>query len=434
MVRGAQAAVYDEYLEDRMRVVLEALVESLLVHKPDDVEKFSMDFLVQWHKDHDPEQEEVQKLRAERDAVLRRRDAAKKELEELGMDPEVGELGEQDEDEEEAAEMEKIRSAQNRRRRSGVMSQSIDAQSLSDYQKPVFEKSEEDVVKIKTALKESKQMQVICGQLDAGPLQDVVNAFHTKEFAQGAEVIKQGDDGDCLYIMKQGSVDIFVARPGPDGEVPKGERGSKVLTLGEGGLFGELALMYSAPRAATVVAAEAVATWVLDAMDFKMLVAVSGAAQYAKYEGWLAGIDLLRPLNHIELATLADALEPEVFDPDEEIIKQGEPGDCFYILEDGSAAAFMSGDFGEKEVKAYSQVGDYFGEIALLSNAPRAASVRATGEGCSVVKLSMEDFTALLGPISEILRENIGQYPHYAEFLSEDDCQQLKQEHADENS
>jgi len=353
----------------------------------------------------------------------------------LGMGlEEVDELREQDEDEEEAAEMEKIRSAQNRRRRSGVMSQSIDSQSLSDYKKPVYEKSEEDMGKIKTALRESKQMQVICGQLDAGPLQDVVNAFYTKEFAQGAEVIKQGDDGNCLYIMKQGSVDIFVARPGPDGEAPKGERGARVLTLGEGGLFGELALMYSSPRAATVVAAEAVATWVLDAMDFKMLVAISGAAQYAKYEGWLAGVDLLKPLNHLELSTLSEALELEVFDPDEEIIRQGEPGDCFYILEDGSAAAFMGGEFGEKEVKAYSRVGDYFGEIALLSNAPRAATVRATGEGCSVRKLSMEDFTALLGPISEILRENIGQYPHYAEFLSEADCQQLKEEHADDNA
>ena len=60
---------------------------------------------------------------------------------------------------------------------------------------------------------------------------------------------------------------------------------------------------------------------------------------------------------------------------------------------------------GEKEVKQYKS-GDYFGELALLKNEPRAATVRAK----SKVKVAMIDrnsFKRLLGPLDEILKRNM---------------------------
>jgi len=136
-----------------------------------------------------------------------------------------------------------------------------------------------------------------------------------------------------------------------------------------------------------------------------------------KYEGWLSDVEILKNLNHFELAKLADALETECFDAGEDIIKQGEVGEKFYILEDGKAAAFISGGGGEKEVKKYEKQGDYFGEIALLTAEPRKATVRASGEGCSVVSLSKENFTSILGPITDILKKHVDMYPQYADFL-----------------
>merc|ERR1712187_1049012 len=135
------------------------------------------------------------------------------------------------------------------------------------------------------------------------------------------------------------------------------------------------------------------------------------------YEGWLSGVDLLKTLNHYELSTLADALQSETFKAGDAIIKQGELGDRFYILESGTAAACISGDKGEKEVKKYSKTGEYFGEVALLTKEPRKASVRATGQGCSVVSLTQTQFTNLLGPLSDVLKKEVNKYPQYADFL-----------------
>jgi len=315
-------------------------------------------------------------------------------------------------------EDEKMKAQQGRARRQGVAAERVGQDAIKDYKKPVYPKDEALVAWITQKLKEDAKMKVLFGHMDGEPLKDVVNAFYTKEIPAGTNIIKQGDNGDCLYIIKEGSVDVFVARPGPDGNIAPGDKGPKVVTLPAGALFGELALMYNAPRAATVDAGETkVSAVVLDATDFKMLLAQSSQATYAKYEGWLSEVDLLKSLNHFELSKLADCLNSECFDDGEVIIKQGDPGDKFYILEDGSAAAYITGDAGDKNVKDYLKVGDYFGEIALLNNQPRKATIKATGSGCSVVSCSKEDFDNLLGPVSEILKGQADKYPKYAEFL-----------------
>jgi len=149
-----------------------------------------------------------------------------------------------------------------------------------------------------------------------------------------------------------------------------------------------------------------------------MLLAQSSQEQYAKYEGWLHEVEILKALNHFELSKLAEALQTEQYKSGDEIIKQGDLGDRFFILEEGSAAAYITGDEGEMEVKVYDKVGDYFGEIALLTSQPRKATVRAGGlNGCKVMSLSKEHFDSLLGPISAILRMEKDAYPQYADFL-----------------
>jgi len=61
-----------------------------------------------------------------------------------------------------------------------------------------------------------------------------------------------------------------------------------------------------------------------------------------------------------------------------------------------------------KQVMSY-KVGDYFGELALLKNAPRAANVIAKGD-VKVVSMERRAFKRLLGPLEEILRRNMDKY------------------------
>merc|ERR1712032_670877 len=75
-----------------------------------------------------------------------------------------------------------------------------------------------------------------------------------------------------------------------------------------------------------------------------------------------------------ERSQLADALQVELYNEGHEIMKQGDMGDKFYIVEEGELEAKKEGAV----VMTYG-VGDYFGELALIRNQPRAATVTCKG-------------------------------------------------------
>lgn len=95
------------------------------------------------------------------------------------------------------------------------------------------------------------------------------------------------------------------------------------------------------------------------------------------------------------------------------VIKQDEPGDKFYIIEDGEAYATKVFEIGGKAetVKTYSK-GQYFGELALIKNEPRAASVIAQ-TNCKLLSLDRMSFKRLLGPLENILKRNSDSYIKY---------------------
>lgn len=118
----------------------------------------------------------------------------------------------------------------------------------------------------------------------------------------------------------------------------------------------------------------------------------------------------LESLDKWEKLTVADALQPIQYMDDEIIVEQGRPGDDFYIIEDGTAIVYQrrNEDDPQTEVSRLGP-GDYFGEIALLLDRPRAATVVAKGS-LKCVKLDRATFERLLGPCSDILKRNMEHY------------------------
>jgi cAMP-dependent protein kinase regulator len=312
---------------------------------------------------------------------------------------------------EEEREKEKIENMKNTDRRQGVSAQAMSEERMKDWIRPSYPKPQDQIERLKGIIASNAKLQVLFGHLTEGAVNDVIDAMKPQDVEINERLIVQGDEGNSFYIVDEGTFDVFVQR----GDNAPG----KVCDYNPGAMFGELALMYNAPRAATVTSTSVAKVWALDRESFQLMLTTAENTRHTQYEGFLQEIDLFKHLTRYEIAQLSDLLQTELFEGGEEIVKQGEDGKTFYIVEDGEAKAFLTGDSGEVEVKHYQKQGEYFGEIALITNGPRKATVRAIGSGCSVLTVSREDFDRVLGPIKDILIKDIDNYPAYADVIRE---------------
>ena len=173
-------------------------------------------------------------------------------------------------------------------------------------------------------------------------------------------------------------------------------------------MFGELALLYNCKRAATIVAKTDCELWKLDRDTFNHIVKDSARKQRERYELFLNKVKLLDKLNSYEKSILCDAFRERNYEKGETIIKEGEEGDLFYLVESGSAKATKVIDGVEKEVMQYAP-GDYFGERALLTKQARAATVIAI-EDCVLAEMDESTFSRLMGPLEEIMKDRMEAY------------------------
>jgi MFS family permease len=106
----------------------------------------------------------------------------------------------------------------------------------------------------------------------------------------------------------------------------------------------------------------------------------------------LRKIPLFKPLTPLVLERLASRLVPANAVDGEAIIKQGDPGNLFYIVDDGTVSVTASG----RQLAVLGRA-DYFGEIALLRNVPRSANVTARGDVKLLTLERREFLTAVTG-------------------------------------
>jgi cAMP-dependent protein kinase regulator len=288
----------------------------------------------------------------------------------------------------------------NLNRRTSVSAESLNpASSASDsFTPPYHQKTEEQQSRLKAAVSGN----FLFSHLDDEQSAQVLGALQEKPIpTKGIKVISQGDVGDYFYVVEKGLFDIYVNKSGKLETGPDG-LGTKVGSVGPGGSFGELALMYNAPRAATVMTAEQSTLWALDRVTFRRILMDSAFQRRRMYEGFLEEVPLLSSLTPYERSKIADALETKKYPAGTTIIKEGDVGESFYILEAGEADVYKRGN--EKSLRRYKK-GDYFGELALLNDAPRAASVVSNSE-VKVATLGKNGFQRLLGPVEGIMRRN----------------------------
>ena len=225
-------------------------------------------------------------------------------------------------------------------------------------------KTPEQLERIKAVLKAHSAF----GQMDDVLIDQIAHAMRTTYAADGEFVITQGDAGDAFYVVGEGTLEAYVGE------------GSTVAvkSYAAGDSFGELALMYDCPRAASVksTAAGGARLYKLGRIAFRNL--VSAALQKAKagLEAQLSNVALLQGLGESQLAQLAEAMETVTFTAGEYITEMGQPADSLYLILAGEVACHKAG---ETELRLAE--GAVFGESALshASSPKREANVVAVG-------------------------------------------------------
>jgi CRP-like cAMP-binding protein/Zn-dependent protease len=205
--------------------------------------------------------------------------------------------------------------------------------------------------------------------LDEDVLSDLAGRVSLVSVSDGQTIFRQGDVADAFYVVRSGTVHI------QDEDVEGGD--TRVLTtLDRGDSFGELGLLGSAPRAATARAEGDATLFRIDKASFDALLADDiDAPDFAPTMQAYAELRSLGPFRGLATTDLALVLDHGSWvnaSPGEAIITQGEPGDAFYVIGSGQADVVRDGD-----VVASLGAGAYFGEVALLTDEPRNATVVA---------------------------------------------------------
>jgi len=254
---------------------------------------------------------------------------------------------------------------------------------------PVFPKSKAQEELIHNAIKDT----LIFSDLDHNVMKMVVAAMESFSADVGREIITQGETGDFFYAIESGNVGFYI-----DGE--------KIGQGNPGDSFGELALMYDCPRAATCKAETAATLWRVDQTVCKQVLTSSDMKQDGENVAVLKTVPLLEGLDQVYLTTIAGALIDTPFSKGQTVMKKGEKGDVFYIVKEGVVKLTNIGHGASKFDDQELHRGQAFGERALVTGDARAADATANTD-CVLMTLAGEKFKELLGPLDQLLEETL---------------------------
>lgn len=228
--------------------------------------------------------------------------------------------------------------------------------------------------------------------LEKDEVASLLPILQLKRYMPGQVIVRQDEPGNEFFMIRQGRARVFA----------KNEKGIllPLADLRRGDFFGEKALLGNNVRTATVKALTELEALMVSRVDFdrhikEHLSFLDRIKASSKGCALLGNITLFSDLSRHQLHSLYSRLSLRKTEPGEEVISQGEIGTEFYIIRKGEYTAHVM-EGGTEATVAEMGEGEYFGEIALLTNGLRTARVRSCAEG-ELYVLKKEDFEELLG-------------------------------------
>ncbi|NLT95544.1 MAG: peptide cleavage/export ABC transporter [Clostridia bacterium] len=265
-------------------------------------------------------------------------------------------------------------------------------------------------------IKELLKKTLFSNYLSEEELDNLATGFQVEKYKLGNTICRAGEPGDAFYIVYSGKARIV----GLDSEGKEASLG----TLTKGGHFGEQGLMTGENNEFTVRASGDLVVLKLDRKRFLEILERHLELKHY-FEDYLSDISLrnfikqcsvFSPLDAKELRGFLDCFVSVDFNPGDYIVREGEEGDAFYLIRSGEVEVVKE-SLGRKLLNVLYQ-GQFFGELALLTGAPRAASVIAKTE-VKTYRLSKQDFEKIITTIPQIKNAILGVAAGYSKSARE---------------
>jgi len=141
--------------------------------------------------------------------------------------------------------------------------------------------------------------------------------------------------------------------------------------------------------------------------------------------GFLDKVNLFKNLDRFEKLSLLDGLRAQWFSRGEVIVREGEIGDLFYIVEEGHVECWAKILNGKKQqvdrVIRKLTSGDHFGELALINNERRTLTVKCGSLKAKLLTLDRDTFTRILGSIEQYLHLDYSDFCRSIMISDEDE-------------
>lgn len=213
-----------------------------------------------------------------------------------------------------------------------------------------------------------------------------------RRFMKNSSIIRQGDKGDNFYTIVSGRAKVVVSE----------ESGTEKIvgTLSTGDSFGETALIEKGPRTASVITLTPAAVFEINREGFEKFLAsntenkekITGKIRLGKM---LLSSPVFAFMSQKQISYLIKNLKPERIKAGTTVFKQGDAGDKFYIIQEGSIHLERF-EHSARTLDLILKQGNFFGEIALVKNIPRTATAETVND-CLLFSLDKETFCNIIG-------------------------------------